>query len=555
MRGTGQPAAATSPSSGLRLVLAGQSNVGDLLLYEAAPPLTDAADASHVPHVPSDAVHTARIDLAAAAVEVPAAVGRGLRFLRLPHRVIARTQAAFRRVAIARVPSGVAVRKAWAALEGEEALPRSTLAALRMQPLKAVFHPFRNASGHSGAFVAAAAAAWVLAARGRVVVLPMGVEPATSGKAVRSRQLAPYAACAPVQARCCDRGLALVRRGGDVLLCSIPRQLGLVPSSTTDCTSHRVHLRGAPRAVAYLGDASRAAGDVAAPPVYAVAVAEQEALTQEARTAELKVRLQFEEAFRAQHQGRPPGQQPPSHEQDVIAPDGLGDPPLPLERHRLRLIAGGAGSGAWRAAGEDVVLPEREHVTSLSVVWLAQRRGARKTPYLCATTYEQEPRGPEAVAGGRLRLYEIKHVRTADGGPAQCKLGPAAVKQEPGGPVHTACAVAEAAILYSVGRKIVVASWNGTQLIWSAFWDGPAAVHALRVVRHFVVALDAFHGVHFLRYQEDADGTRELVELARDALPCPALAVAPILHHAQLGVAVSDVAGNLRVLRFSMRGV
>eukprot|EP00898_Chlorokybus_atmophyticus_P006401 jgi/Chlat1/6762/Chrsp50S06459 len=163
--------------------------------------------------------------------------------------------------------------------------------------------------------------------------------------------------------------------------------------------------------------------------------------------------------------------------------------------------------------------------------------------------------GEDASCRGRLILLSVTRNNTSVDGGALSSKPDITVKQlfahEFKGPL-SALAALDGYLLLAIGPKIIVHTWNGTELTGAGFFDAPIYVTSISVVKNFVLLGDVKKSLYFLCWREDG---RQLTLLSKDFEPLDILATDYIIDGSALSLVASTGGGNVSLFSYAPRSV
>ncbi|KAJ2704678.1 mRNA cleavage and polyadenylation factor subunit, partial [Coemansia spiralis] len=251
---------------------------------------------------------------------------------------------------------------------------------------------------------------------------------------------------------------------------------------------------------------------------------------------------QAREAARAGLRAEPaPGRVIPEFQRAGL--DTTSAPPL-VPRFAVDLLS----PVTWETIDSHQLEPD-EHISAMRALQLdsAQVPGGSRTMLCVGTGFVL---GEDVLSRGRIYVFDIVDVVPLPGRPQTSRRLKLRYQEDVHGAISALCEL-RGSLVMSVGSKIFVRSFNGTELVSFAFLDCQNWVRSLCGVRNFLVIGDLISSVWLAGFQEESP--TQLQVLGRDPARLPVECVDAVVLGHQMQVLAADAHGHLHFLIYAPR--
>ncbi|GBG62092.1 hypothetical protein CBR_g28568 [Chara braunii] len=365
---------------------------------------------------------------------------------------------------------------------------------------------FRNVGGHRGVFITGVRPVWLISLRERFRPHPQLCDQGIT-------------AFTPLHNVNCDRGFIYLSSEGVLKICQLPTYL----SYDSDWPVQKVPLRVTPHHIAYHPDAN----------VYALVTSSP------VKRTLLQAMIPSAEGL----SGRANAADASGGGGAAATAGGNEDeePMVDVEEFEIRVVNPG---GNWETK-ESTTFHLMENVLTARIVNMKNSKTSQLQTLLAVGTAFVH--GEDVAAKGRILLFHI----TDPGEDASGSWIQEVFSKELKGAISAVAAV-QGRLLIAVGPKIILHTWDGSDLSWAAFFDAPLYIVSLNTVKNFVLVGDVHKSIFFLSWKEEEN---QLKLLARDFESLDVYATEFLIDGGILSLLVTDSDKNLQVFSFSPKRV
>lgn len=352
---------------------------------------------------------------------------------------------------------------------------------------------FRNVGGFRGAFVTGSRPVWLMNFREKLQAHPQLCD----GSIV---------AFTPLHNINCNHGLIYVTSQGLLKICQLPSL-----NYDNDWAVQKIPLHGTPHQIAYHTDAN----------LYALIVSST-------------VEMSAAHIIESTDQGS-------AYISELENEDGQRL--VTLEEFEVRIIEPAKAGGVWETKR---VIPMQitEYALTVRIVNVKNTSTEQMQTLLAVgTAYVQ---GEDVPARGRIILVTVGQ----DPGDPNSWATEIYSRELKG--AISAIASLQGHLLVAIGPKIILHSWNGSELVGAAFFDAPLYVVSLNIVKNFVLFGDIHKSIYFLCWKEDG---AQLVLLAKDFGSLDCCATEFLIDGSTLSLLVSDSRKNIQIFSYAPKSV
>ncbi|EFJ10123.1 hypothetical protein SELMODRAFT_184138 [Selaginella moellendorffii] len=232
---------------------------------------------------------------------------------------------------------------------------------------------------------------------------------------------------------------------------------------------------------------------------------------------------------------------PPGHQIDQSeASDGL-DPQkmVQVDDFEVRLLEPMAQGVPWETK-DTIKFQPAENVLTVRIVSIKNAATEQVENLLAiGTGYLQ---GEDVASRGRIILVSLGE------DPSDPKVWAKELYSKELKGAISALAALQGHLLLAIGPKIILHTWNGSELIGTAFFDAPLYVVSLNIVKNFVLFGDFHKSIYFLCWKEEG---AQLVLLAKDFGSLDCYATEFLIDGSTLSLLVSDSRKNIQVFSYA----
>ncbi|KAG6554300.1 hypothetical protein Mapa_004216 [Marchantia paleacea] len=361
------------------------------------------------------------------------------------------------------------------------------------------FVRFSNVGNVQGLFVTGARPAWLMVCRERIRVHPQYCDGA-------------ILAFTPLHNVNCSHGLIYATSEGVLKICQLPSLLNF----DNDWPLQKIPLKSTPHQVTYHADVG----------LYALIISSTVMLP--------APDVQGSNDHRGGHGG--------DHHYD----NGGGDDSQNLlcaEEFEVRMIGPAKVGGLWETKGS-LPMHQLENALTVRIVTI-KTTGTEQTQTLLAigTAYAQ---GEDIPAKGRIILVSVG----GDSTDSNVSVKEVYSKEMKG--CISAIASLQGNLLLAIGAKIILHTWNGSELNGAAFFDAPLFVVSLNIVKNFVLFGDIHKSIYFLNWKEEG---AQLICLAKDFSSLDCFTTEFLIDGSTLSLLVSDSRKNIQIFSYAPKSV
>ncbi|KAJ7555735.1 hypothetical protein O6H91_05G052500 [Diphasiastrum complanatum] len=357
---------------------------------------------------------------------------------------------------------------------------------------------FKNVGGMRGVFLTGARPMWLMLCRERIRPHPQYCD-------------GSILAFTPLHNVNCTHGLIYVSNQGLLKICQLPSLINY----DNDWPVQKVLLRGTPHQITYHGDTNLYALIVSFPvlhPSYMVFPALGDQLT---------------------------GYQ--TDQMDSVEVEG-GHNLVSTEDFEVRIMKPAKKGVVWEIKGTIKMQVAENAITARIVSIKNVTTDQMKNLLAIGTAYAQ---GEDVASRGRIILVVV--------GPESDDTNVWAKEiysKELKGAI-SAIASLQGHLLVAIGTKIILHTWNGSELNGAAFFDAPLYVVSLNV-KNFVLFGDIHKSIYFLCWKEEG---AQLILLAKDFGSLDCFTTEFLIDGTTLSLLVSDSRKNVQIFSFAPKSV
>lgn len=359
------------------------------------------------------------------------------------------------------------------------------------------FVSFKNVGNVQGLFVTGSRPAWLMVCRERVRVHPQFCDGA-------------ILAFTPLHNVNCNRGLIYATSQESLKICQLPALLDF----DNDWPLQKIPIRSTPHQITYLSDVG----------LYALSISSSVSLST------------FERGSVEDHGG---------HGGDFFH-DG-GDENLQkllsAESFEVRIIGQAKTGGLWETKGALPMHQQENAVTVRTVAIKTVDQELTQNLLAIGTAYAQ---GEDTPAKGRIILVAI------GGDPTETSVSLKEMYSKEMKGSISAIASIQGNLLLAIGAKIILHTWNGSELIGAAFFDAPLYVVSLNIVKNFVLFGDIHKSIYFLNWKEEG---AQLHCLAKDFSSLDCCTSEFLIDGSTLSLLVSDSRKNVQIFSYAPKSM
>ncbi|KAL2641921.1 hypothetical protein R1flu_009508 [Riccia fluitans] len=363
---------------------------------------------------------------------------------------------------------------------------------------------FSNVGNVQGLFVTGARPTWLMVCRERIRVHPQYCDGA-------------ILAFTPLHNVNCSHGLIYATSEGVLKICQLPSLLNF----DNDWPLQKIPLKSTPHQVTYHADVG----------VYALIISSTVMLS----ASDLH-------SSHDHHRGGHHGGGGDHHQYD----NGGGDESqslLSAEEFEVRMIGPAKVGGLWETKGS-LPMYQLEHALTVRIVTI-KTTGTEQVQTLLAigTAYAQ---GEDVPSKGRIILVSVG----GDSTESNVSVKEVYSKEMKG--CISAIASLQGNLLLAIGAKIILHTWNGSELNGAAFFDAPLFVVSLNIVKNFVLFGDIHKSIYFLNWKEEG---AQLQLLAKDFSSLDCFTTEFLIDGSTLSLLVSDSRKNIQIFSYAPKSV
>lgn len=357
------------------------------------------------------------------------------------------------------------------------------------------FSSFKNVGSFPGVFVTGLRPTWLMVCRGRLRPHPQFCDGAILG-------------FTPLHNVNCAHGFIFITAEGRLKICQLPPLLFY----DNDWPVQKIPLRGTPHQITYHADVN----------LYALIIS-----TPVSRpTAQVLM-----------GDGHPFDQQ----QENSIGEDGQRL--VTSEDYEVRVIEPAQPGGNWEAKAA-IKMHMTENALTVRIVSIKNiTTDQTQTLLAIGTSYVQ---GEDVAAKGRIILVSVGKDPQEPSSWAR-----EVYSKELKGSI-SAIASLQGHLLVAIGPKIILHSWNGSELNGAAFFDAPLYVVSLNIVKNFILFGDIHKSIYFLCWKEDG---AQLTLLAKDFGSLDCYATEFLIDGSTLSLLVSDSRKNLQIFSYAPKSM
>lgn len=357
------------------------------------------------------------------------------------------------------------------------------------------FCSFKNVGSFPGVFVTGLRPTWLMVCRGRLRPHPQFCDGAILG-------------FTPLHNVNCAHGFIYITAQGQLKICQLPSLLFY----DNDWPVQKIPLRGTPHQITYHSDVNLYALIISTPvsrPTSQVLMGD----------------------------GHPFDQQ----QENSIGEDGQRL--VTSEDYEVRIIEPAQPGGNWEAKAA-IKMHLTENALTVRIVSIKNiTTDQTQTLLAIGTSYVQ---GEDVAAKGRIILVSVGKDPQDPGSWAR-----EVYSKELKGSI-SAIASLQGHLLIAIGPKIILHSWNGSELNGAAFFDAPLYVVSLNIVKNFILFGDIHKSIYFLCWKEDG---AQLTLLAKDFGSLDCYATEFLIDGSTLSLLVSDSRKNLQIFSYAPKSM
>ncbi|CAM6094104.1 unnamed protein product [Calypogeia fissa] len=379
----------------------------------------------------------------------------------------------------------------WVSAEEQGNLP-----VLQVSPR---FVPFKNVGNVQGVFATGARPAWLMVCRERIRVHPQSCDGA----------ILAFTSLHNVN---CNHGLIYATSEGFLKICQLPALLNF----DNDWPLQKIPIKSTPHQITYLSESG----------LYALIISST-------------VLLPLLDKFSNEQHGGQGG----DHVHDNV---GVGEDSEKLpaaEEFEVRMIGQAKSGGLWETKGT-LPMHQQEHAVTVRVVTIkTMDQDVTQNLLAIGTAYAQ---GEDTPAKGRIILVAI------GGDPTDASISVRELYSKEMKGSISAIASIQGNLLLAIGAKIILHTWNGSELNGAAFFDAPLYVVSLNIVKNFVLFGDIHKSIYFLNWKEEG---AQLICLAKDFSSLDCFTSEFLIDGSTLSLLVSDSRKNVQIFSYAPKSM
>jgi cleavage and polyadenylation specificity factor subunit 1 len=358
------------------------------------------------------------------------------------------------------------------------------------------FVSFKHVGNEQGLFVTGPRPAWLMVCRERIRVHPQFCDGA-------------ILAFTPLHNVNCTHGLIYATNKGSLRICQLPAL-----TFDNDWPLQKIPIKSTPHQITYLSDVG----------FYALIISTTVVLPPRDKNSV------------EQYAG--PGGYP-----DNASGGEDSQRLLSIEEFEVRIVGQSKSGGLWETKGS---LPMQEQENAVTVRIVAMKTLDQDTTQnllAIGTAYAQ---GEDTPARGRIILVAVG----GDLEDASFFLRELYSKEMKGS--ISAIASIQGNLLVAIGAKIILHTWNGSELNGAAFFDAPLYVVSLNIVKNFVLFGDIHKSIYFLNWKEEG---AQLQILAKDFTPLDCTTSEFLIDGGTLSLLVADSHKNVQIFSYAPKSM